>query len=242
MQKGNLLYQGKAKSVYATPDPNRVIIHFNDDATAFNGEKHAVLADKGILNNKISTLIFNLLKSEGIPTHHLETLNDREQLCEKVDISPLEVIVRNVVAGSMAKRLGLEEGSELETPVFEICYKKDALGDPLINDDHAVALGVASYEDLEVIYELTDRINVRLADLFADINIILVDFKIEFGRNPDGEIVLADEISPDCCRLWDMETLERLDKDRFRRDLGGVLESYAVIHKRLSELLETDNG
>ena len=234
MQKAELLYKGKAKSVFATADSQKVIMHFNDDATAFNGEKHAILADKGILNNKISTLIFDKLKGEGVPTHHIETLNDREQLCQRVDIIPLEVIVRNVVAGSMAKRLGLEEGSELETPVFEICYKKDALGDPLINDDHAVALGVASYEDLEVIYELTDRINVRLADLFADIDIILVDFKIEFGRNPDGEIVLADEISPDCCRLWDMETLERLDKDRFRRDLGGVEDAYREMFERVS--------
>lgn len=238
MQKAELLYKGKAKSVFATADRQKVIIHFNDDATAFNGEKHAVLADKGILNNKISTLIFDRLKSEGVPTHHLETLNDREQLCQRVDIIPLEVIVRNVVAGSMAQRLAIAEGTDLETPVFELCFKNDELGDPLINDDHAIALNLVSYEDLDRIYQLTDQINVILSELFYDIGVILVDFKIEFGWSPEGEIVLADEISPDCCRLWDVETNEKMDKDRFRRDLGNVLEGYATIHKRLSELLE----
>lgn len=237
MEKRDLIYKGKAKSVYRTDDPNLVIIHFNDDATAFNGEKHEIVEDKGILNNQISTLIFKELKAQGIPTHHHETLNHREQLCDKVEIIPLEVIVRNLVAGSMAKRLGIEEGTELEYPVFEICYKNDSLGDPLINDDHAVALGIASYEDLDRIYELTDNINVVLAELFADCGIMLVDFKIEFGRNQAGEIVLADEISPDCCRLWDAETEEKLDKDRFRRNLGGLTDAYQEVLKRLEALL-----
>ncbi len=241
MQKAELLYKGKAKSVFATADSQKVIMHFNDDATAFNGEKHAILADKGILNNKISTLIFDKLKGEGVPTHHIETLNDREQLCQRVDIIPLEVIVRNVVAGSMAKRLAIAEGTELETPVFELCFKNDELGDPLINDDHAIALNIVSYEDLDRIYQLTDQINVILSELFYDIGVILVDFKIEFGWSPEGEIVLADEISPDCCRLWDVETNEKMDKDRFRRDLGNVLEGYATIHRRLSDLLEADD-
>ena len=241
MQKAELLYKGKAKSVFATADSQKVIMHFNDDATAFNGEKHAILADKGILNNKISTLIFDKLKGEGVPNHHIAALNDREQLCQRVDIIPLEVIVRNVVAGSMAKRLAIAEGTELETPVFELCFKNDELGDPLINDDHAIALNIVSYEDLDHIYQLTDQINVILSELFYDIGVILVDFKIEFGWSPEGEIVLADEISPDCCRLWDVETNEKMDKDRFRRDLGNVLEGYATIHRRLSDLLEADD-
>ena len=169
-----------------------------------------------------------------------DTLNEREQLCEKVEIIPLEVIVRNVIAGSMAARLGFEEGSETEYPIFEICYKNDALGDPLINDDHAVALGIASYEDLDRIYELTDQINATLFDIFDECDVLLVDFKIEFGRTADGEIVLADEISPDSCRLWDADTLEKLDKDRFRRDMGGLLEAYQDILDRLEEREEND--
>lgn len=242
MEKRALLYTGKAKAVYATDDANLVIIHYNDDATAFNGEKHALIEGKGELNNQISTLIFQILEENDIPTHYMETLNEREQLCEKVEIFPLEVIVRNVVAGSMAKRLGMAEGEILETPVFEICYKNDALGDPLINDDHAVALGIANYEELDRIYELTDQINVLLAGLFYECNITLVDFKIEFGRNAAGDIVLADEISPDCCRLWDMDSQEKMDKDRFRRDLGGLTEAYAEILKRLQNVEFNDAG
>lgn len=236
MQKHDLLYSGKAKSVYATDNPNQIIMHYNDDATAGNGAKHAVIADKGILNNQITTLIFKVLKAADIPTHHIEMLNDREQLCQKVTIFPLEVIVRNTVAGSMAKRLGMEEGTELDNVVFEICYKNDKLNDPLINDDHAVALGAASYEDLDTIYELTDKINQSLSALFAACQINLVDFKIEFGRTAAGEIVLADEISPDTCRLWDMQTNNKLDKDRFRRDLGGLTDAYREVLRRLQQL------
>lgn len=233
MQKHDLLYSGKAKSVYATDNPQQVIIHYNDDATAGNGAKHDVIENKGILNNQITTIIFNALKSAGIPTHHIETLNDREQLCEKVTIIPLEVITRNVIAGSMAKRLGFAEGSEVDNVIFELCYKDDALNDPLINDDHAVALNAASYDELDVIYDLTDQINQILVALFASCEIRLVDFKIEFGKTADGDIILADEISPDTCRLWDIKTNEKLDKDRFRRDLGGLTNAYEQVLTRL---------
>ena len=240
MEKKALLYTGKSKAIYATDDPELVIIHYNDDATAGNGAKHEIIEGKGILNNRIATLIFRALITAGIPTHYRETLNEREQLCEKVEIIPLEVIVRNVIAGSMAARLGFEEGTETEYPIFEICYKKDDLGDPLINDDHAVALGIATYEELDRIYELTDQINAVLFDIFDECDVLLVDFKIEFGRTADGEIVLADEISPDSCRLWDADTNEKLDKDRFRRDMGGLIEAYQDILDRLEELEEEE--
>ena len=222
MKQGEMLYEGKAKQVFATDEPDKVIIHYKDAATAFNGEKKADIDNKGRLNNEISTIIFNRLKEAGIPTHHIETLNDRDQLCYKVDIVPLEVIVRNVIAGSMAKRLGIEEGTPAPHTIFEICYKADELGDPLINDHHAVALGAATYEELQ--------------DMFAEIGIRLIDFKIEFGKTADGKIVLADEISPDTCRLWDAETNKKLDKDRFRRDLGNVIEAYEEIDGRLKNL------
>lgn len=234
--KQALLYTGKAKAVYATDKPDTVIIRYNDDATAGNGAKHAVIENKGILNNRITTFIFNALKEAGIPTHHIETLNEREQLCHKVQIVPLEVIVRNVIAGSMAQRLGIAEGTEPPNVIYELCYKNDALGDPLINDDHAVALGAASYDELQAIYELTDRINEILDALFAACGIRLVDFKMEFGRMADGKIVLADEISPDTCRLWDLQSGEKLDKDRFRRDLGGLANAYEDVLKRLEAL------
>lgn len=234
--KQALIYTGKAKAVYATDDADKVIIHYNDDATAGNGAKHAIIDNKGVLNNRITTLIFRVLKAAGIPTHHLDTVNEREQLCRKVRIVALEVIVRNVVAGSMAKRLGMAEGTELGNVVYEICYKNDALGDPLINDDHAVALGIASYEDLDRIYELTDHINQVLDNLFAACGIRLVDFKIEFGKTEDGDIILADEISPDTCRLWDMDNHEKLDKDRFRQDLGGLTNAYETVLSRLEAL------
>lgn len=236
MKQGEMLYEGKAKQVYATDDPEKVIIHYKDAATAFNGEKKADIDNKGRLNNEISTIIFNRLKEAGVPTHHIETLNDRDQLCHKVDIVPLEVIVRNVIAGSMAKRLGIEEGTPAKSTIFEICYKDDALGDPLINDHHAVALGAATYEELADIYDMTARINKVLQDMFAEIGIRLIDFKIEFGKKADGTIVLADEISPDTCRLWDAKTNEKLDKDRFRRDLGNVIEAYEEIDARLNKL------
>lgn len=236
MEKKEMLYEGKAKQVYATDNDDLVIIHYKDDATAFNNLKHATIGSKGVLNNEITTIIFNKLKEAGIPTHYVETLNDRDQLCRKVSIVPLEVIVRNVIAGSMAKRLGIEEGTPAPNTIFEICYKDDALGDPLINDHHAVALGAATYDELNTIYDLTGRINELLKDIFAKINIRLVDFKIEFGKTSDGEIVLADEISPDTCRLWDMDTNEKLDKDRFRRDLGRVREAYEEILARLQQI------
>lgn len=233
MEKKELLYEGKAKQVFATDKPNEVIIHYKDAATAGNGAKKADIDNKGVLNNKITTVIFNRLKQEGIPTHHIQTLNERDQLCTKVDIVPLEVIVRNVIAGSMAKRLGIEEGTLAPNTIFEICYKEDALGDPLINDHHAVALGVATYDELSEIYRLTGKINEVLKELFASVGIRLIDFKIEFGRTADGKIILADEISPDTCRLWDAKTNEKLDKDRFRRDMGKVIEAYEEISSRL---------
>ena len=230
-----MLYEGKAKQVYATDEPDKVIIHYKDAATAGNGAKKADIDNKGILNNRITTIIFNKLKEAGIPTHHIETLNDRDQLCLKVDIVPLEVIVRNVIAGSMAKRLGIEEGTPAPNTIFEICYKEDALGDPLINDHHAVALGAATYDELKEIYSITARINEVLKEFFASVGIRLIDFKIEFGRTPDGKIILADEISPDTCRFWDAKTNEKLDKDRFRRDMGKVIEAYEEIWQRVTK-------
>ena len=235
MEKLEMLYEGKAKQVYKTDDKDLIIMHYKDDATAFNGIKKAQIQDKGILNNKITTIIFNELKKTGIPTHYIKTLNDREQLCQKVTILPLEVIVRNIIAGSMAKRLNIEEGTKPANVIHEICYKNDELGDPLINDDHAVALGAATYDELATIYNLTNRINDVLINMFDKIGVILVDFKIEFGKNAAGEIVLADEISPDTCRLWDKQTNDKLDKDRFRRDLGKVIEAYEEILSRLEK-------
>jgi phosphoribosylaminoimidazole-succinocarboxamide synthase len=236
MKQLEMLYEGKAKQVFRCEDPNLIIMHYKDDATAFNGIKKAQIKDKGILNNEITTIIFNKLKEKGIPTHFVEKLNDRDQLCKKVTIFPLEVIVRNIVAGSMAKRLGIEEGKKLNNTIFELCYKDDKLGDPLINDDHAVALNAASYDELNIIRDYTLKINEILKEIFKSINITLVDFKIEFGKTCDGEIVLADEISPDTCRLWDMSTNDKLDKDRFRRDLGKVIEAYEEILRRLNTI------
>lgn len=236
--KQDFIYEGKAKQVYATQDPNLVIVYYKDDATAFNAQKRGTVADKGEMNNKISTLIFKYLIEKGIPTHYIETLNDREQLVKKVDIIPVEMVVRNYVAGSMAQRLGLEEGAKSPVTIFDICYKKDELGDPLINDHHAVLLGAATYDELKFMYELTDKINEALKELFLKANLILVDFKIEFGKDSEGNIILADEISPDTCRLWDKDTLKKLDKDRFRRDLGEVSEAYHEVYNRLLEALK----
>lgn len=236
MKQLEMLYEGKAKQVFRTDDPDKIIIHYKDAATAFNNIKKATIENKGVLNNAISTIVFHKLHEAGIRTHYIETLDERDQLCRRVEIIPLEVIVRNVIAGSMAQRLGIEEGTKPSNVIFDICYKKDELGDPLINDHHAVALGVVTYDELKHIYALTARINEVLIDLFRRMNITLVDFKIEFGRTSDGEIVLADEISPDTCRLWDMTTNEKLDKDRFRRDLGRVREAYEEILSRLENL------
>ena len=238
MKQLEMLYEGKAKQVFLTDDPEKLIIHYKDAATAFNNIKKATIENKGVLNNAISTLIFHRLQEAGVKTHYIETLNDRDQLCRKVSIIPLEVIVRNIIAGSMAQRLGIEEGTKPSNVIYDICYKCDELGDPLINDHHAVALGACTYEELNQIYAMTAKINEVLKAMFAEMNITLVDFKIEFGRTSDGEIILADEVSPDTCRLWDMSTNEKLDKDRFRRDLGRVREAYEEILARLQKVVK----
>ena len=238
MKQLEMLYEGKAKQLFATDDPDRIIIHYTDAATAFNNVKKATIERKGVLNNAISTILFRELRKAGVPTHYIETLNDRDQLCRRVKIIPLEVIVRNTIAGSMARRLGIEEGTQPSNVIYDICYKNDELGDPLINDHHAVALGLATYGELAEIYRLTACINEVLKGLFERINIRLVDFKIEFGKTSDGEIVLADEVSPDTCRLWDATTGERLDKDRFRRDMGRIREAYEEILVRLKNITE----
>ena len=238
INRGRELYEGKAKKVFATDREELVIIHYKDDATAFNGEKKGQIEDKGILNNRIASGLFELLGKSGVPTHFVASLNDRDMLCKKVKIVPLEVIVRNVAAGSMAKRLGLTEGTELKTVVFELSYKDDSLGDPLINDYHAVAIGASSFEEIEQIKKITFKINDVLSAFFIKKGIKLIDFKLEFGRTAGGsgagELVLADEISPDTCRFWDAATNEKLDKDRFRRDLGNVKEAYIEILNRIN--------
>ena len=233
MQKKDFIYEGKAKQVYSTDDENLVIIHYKDDATAGNGVKKGTIKDKGIINNKITAKLFSVLEKNGIRTHFKEMLNDRDQLCEKLEIVPLEVIVRNVITGSMAKRVGIADGTVPKTTIFEICYKKDEYGDPLINDYHAVAMGLATFDELRYIYETTSKINDLLKKVFDEEGITLVDFKIEFGKNSKGEILLADEITPDTCRLWDKATGKKLDKDRFRQDLGGIEEAYIEILNRL---------
>ncbi len=227
------LYEGKAKRIFQTEHPEKIIIEYKDDATAFNGVKKASISNKGILNNKITEIIFEMLHTEGVPTHFIKRLNDREQLCKKVSIVPLEVITRNYIAGSMAKRLNIKEGTKPHNTIMELSYKDDELGDPLINDHHAVALEACTYEELDVIYSITKKINEVIRRFLLEKGIILVDFKIEFGRLASGEIVLADEISPDTCRLWESTTMEKLDKDRFRRDLGSVEEAYIEIYNRI---------
>lgn len=233
MEKRDFIYEGKAKQLYSTDDKDLVIVHYKDDATAGNGAKKGTIQNKGILNNEITTVIFNLLEENGIKTHFVKKINDRDQLCQRVQIFPLEVITRNLIAGSMAKRVGIPEGTKPVNTIFEICYKNDEYGDPLINDHHAVALNLATYEELAEIYAITAKINNLLKEKFDKLGIILVDFKVEFGKNSKGEILLADEITPDTCRFWDKETGEKLDKDRFRRDLGNVEDAYLEIFKRL---------
>ena len=232
--KKEFIYEGKAKRVYSTDNPNEVVIEYKDDATAFNAQKRGTIQNKGIVNNEVTAILFQQIENIGVPTHFIKKINDREQLCKKVDIIPLEFVVRNVIAGSMAKRLGIEEGTVPPNQIIDICYKRDDLGDPLINDDHAVALGAASYEELEEMYELTLKINEFLENAFDEAGLQLVDFKIEFGKDADGTILLADEISPDTCRLWDKSTGEKMDKDRFRRDLGDVEKAYQEVLQRLS--------
>ena len=234
MEKRELLYEGKAKKVYATQDPGLLIVSYKDDATAFNGLKKGTIAGKGAINNRMSNLLMARLEKEGVPTHLVEELNDRETLVKRVSIVPLEVIVRNIAAGSFSKRYGVEEGVVFEEPTFELSYKNDGLGDPLLNDDHALALGLASREELALIRRYALAVNGLLRKIWAECGVTLVDFKIEFGRLGDGTIVLADEISPDTCRLWDTATREKLDKDRFRRDLGGVEEAYVRVMERLT--------
>ena len=233
MEKKEQLYEGKAKKVFATDDPNLVIVDYKDDATAFNGLKKGSIAGKGVINTVMSNHMFQLLEKQGVPTHFVEQLSERETLVKKVSIVPLEVIIRNISAGSFAKRFGVEEGIVFDEPTIEFSYKNDDLGDPLMNAYHAVALKAATREEIETIKSMAFKVNEVMKQYFDSLNVILVDFKLEFGKTADGKIVLADEISPDTCRLWDKTTKEKLDKDRFRRDLGGVEEAYQEIMKRV---------
>lgn len=233
MKKAEQLYEGKAKKVYATDNEDLVIVSYKDDATALDGLKKGTIVGKGVVNNKMSDFLFGLLEQNGIPTHFVEELNDREALVKKVSIVPLEVIVRNISAGSFAKRYGVEEGIVFEEPTIEFSYKNDDLHDPLINSYHALALGLATKEEIETIKRMAFRANEILKAYFLSLNVRLVDFKLEFGRLADGSIVLADEISPDTCRFWDATTNEKLDKDRFRRDMGGVEDAYREMMKRV---------
>ena len=235
MQKLNQLYEGKAKKVFATDDPNLVIVSYKDDATAFNGLKKGTIVGKGVVNNKVTNHLMQLLEQEGVPTHFVEELSDRDTVVKHVSIVPLEVIIRNISAGSFAKRFGVEEGIVFDEPTIEFSYKNDDLGDPLMNAYHARALKLATAEEIETIKAMAFKVNEVLKAFFKAVNVDLVDFKLEFGRLNDGTIVLADEISPDTCRFWDSTTHEKLDKDRFRRDLGGVEDAYQEIMRRLTE-------
>ena len=233
MQKLEQIYEGKAKKVYKTDDPELYIVDYKDDATAFNGLKKGTIAGKGIINNQMSNRLMQMIEQKGVPTHFVRELSERETLVKKVSIVPLEVIVRNIAAGSFSKRYGVDEGMVFEEPVIEFSYKNDALGDPLLNTDHALALKVATRAEIDTIKSYALKVNSILKAFWAECGITLVDLKLEFGKTTDGSIILADEISPDTCRLWDSATGEKLDKDRFRRDLGGVEEAYAEIMKRL---------
>lgn len=233
MEKTEQLYEGKAKKVWATDDPEIVIVDYKDDATAFNGLKKGTIAGKGVVNNKMSNYLMQILEKKGVPTHFVKELSDRETAVKKVTIVPLEVIIRNRAAGSICKRLGLEEGMDFVCPSIEFSYKDDDLGDPLINGYHAVSYGFATQEDIDTIKKYAFKVNEVLKEYFLSIGVELIDFKLEFGKTSDGTIVLADEISPDTCRFWDSKTHEKLDKDRFRRDLGGVEDAYAEMMKRV---------
>jgi phosphoribosylaminoimidazole-succinocarboxamide synthase len=232
MKKLDMLYEGKAKKVFKTEVEDVLIVDYKDDATAFNGLKKGTIVGKGVINNRMSNYVFRLLEKEGVPTHYIEELNDRETAVKKVEIVPLEVIIRNVSAGSFAKKMGMEEGIRFISPTLEFSYKDDALGDPMINDYYAIAIGIATREEIELISKYAFKVNEVLCKYFESIGIELIDFKIEFGRYK-GQIILADEISPDTCRLWDINTHEKLDKDRFRRDLGNVEDAYQEVFKRL---------
>jgi len=233
MEKLDLLYEGKAKRVYKTDDPRYYIIEYKDEATAFDGKKKGIIQGKGTVNNKVSAVFFQLLEENGVPTHFVELLSPTEMLVKRVEIIPLEVIVRNYAAGSISRRLGLEEGIKFDQPVVEFCYKNDELGDPMVNNYHIFAMKLANEEEINALTQQALRINQILSQFLLGKNIILVDFKLEFGRTDEGDIVLADEISPDTCRFWDSATMEKLDKDRFRRDMGGVEEAYMEIARRL---------
>lgn len=233
MRKLEQLYEGKAKRVFGTDDPEVLMVDYKDDATAFNGEKKGTIRSKGIINNRVTNHLMKMLEEHGIPTHLIEEVSDRETLVKRVDIIPLEVIIRNVAAGSFSKRYGVEEGKELLSPTLEFSYKDDDLGDPLINTYHVLALGLATKEDIDTITNYAFKVNEILKEYLLSLGIKLIDFKLEFGKTSDGTIVLADEISPDTCRFWDKNTNEKLDKDRFRRDMGGVEDAYEEIMKRL---------
>ena len=233
MKKTNQLYEGKAKKVFETDQPDLLIVSYKDDATAFNGLKKGTILGKGAINNRVTNHLMKLLEKQGVPTHFVEELNDRETVVRRVQIVPLEVIVRNIAAGSLSKRLGLPEGTKLKKTVLEFCYKNDELGDPMVNESHIYAMDLATKEELDTITRLSLKINEILCEYLMENHIELIDFKLEFGRLADGTIVLADEISPDTCRFWDSVTQEKLDKDRFRRDLGGVEDAYQEVLRRL---------
>ncbi len=229
------LYEGKAKKVFRTDDPSLLVVDYKDDATAFNGQKKGTIAGKGVINNQMSNFLMQIIEKEGVPTHFVQELDERKTVVKRVTIVPLEVIVRNISAGSFAKRYGVEEGIVFEQPTFEFSYKNDELGDPLMNTSHAIALKLATAEEIATIRGYALRVNEILKSFWAERGVTIVDFKLEFGKLDDGTIVLADEISPDTCRLWDSKTKEKLDKDRFRRDLGGVEEAYSEIMKRMKK-------
>ncbi len=235
MEKKKEMYEGKAKKVFETEDPNVLIVSYKDDATAFNGLKKGSISGKGVINNRMSNILMQRLEKKGVPTHFIEELNDRETAVKRVTILPLEVIIRNISAGSFAKRYGVEEGIVFKEPTIEFSYKNDDLGDPLMNAYHAVALGLCTWDEIDTVKKYAFTVNDFLKEVWKEHGVTLVDFKIEFGKTADGTIVLADEISPDTCRLWDSETGEKLDKDRFRRDLGGVEEAYEEVMRRLTE-------
>lgn len=238
MKKIEIIHDGVSKKVYATDEPDKVIIQYTDAITAYYKIKRALIKDKGLYCNAVSSMVFTVLKNAGVPMHFIERLSDTEQLCRRVDSIQMEVIVRNVVAGSMAKRLGMDEGIVLKEPIVDLCYKTEDLGDPLINDYHAIALGLVTKEELAVIYSLAGKVNAVLTPLFRGIGITLVDFKIEFGRLPDGQIILSDDITPDSARFWDIETGMKLDKDRFRHDNGKVGQAYRTVYERLKEAVK----
>ena len=228
-----MMYEGKAKQVFATDDPTLAVIHYKDDATAFNGLKKGTIVGKGVVNNLVSNHLFKMLEANGVKTHLVEQLNERDSVVRRVSIVPIEVIVRNIAAGSLSKRLGLPEGTKLKTTVLEYCYKNDDLGDPMVNNYHILAAGFATQEEIDKISSMALKVNELMLEFFKSIGVDLIDFKIEFGKTSDGEIILADEISPDTCRFWDSKTGEKLDKDRFRRDLGHVEDAYQEILRRL---------